>query len=45
MAKQKRLAKQETATALPKLERAIAPTSKKRIKRGNHQRIRDTRSA
>jgi hypothetical protein len=45
MAKPKRLAEQETATALPKLERAVVPTSKKRIKRGNNQRIRNSRSA
>lgn len=43
MAKKNRLTEQETATALPKLERAIKPQFKKRIKRGNNQRIRDSR--
>ena len=38
-----RLKRKETAMALPKLERAIQTTAKKRKSSGNHQRLRDSR--
>jgi hypothetical protein len=38
-----RLKRKETATAAPKLERAVQRKPKKRTTSGNHQRLRDTR--
>lgn len=38
-----RLKRKESATALPKLERAVQSKPKKRKTSGNHQRLRDTR--
>ena len=38
-----RLKRKETAMALPKLERAIETTPKKRKSSGNNQRLRDSR--
>jgi hypothetical protein len=38
-----RLKRKETATAAPKLERAVQRKPKKRTTSGNHQRLRDSR--
>jgi hypothetical protein len=40
-----RLKRKETATAAPKLERAIQTKPKKRTLSGNHQRLRDSRGS
>ena len=40
-----RLKRKETATAAPKLERAIQSKPKKRTTSGNHQRLRNSRGS